>query len=384
MARALASALALSGIVLSALVLDTTALASDTASSTASVPAITISESPNTTSSASTSGSEVSETFIASGAEANANYSWVITPSTSGSSPISVSTGTSSTSLVDSLSASVSGSSYDTLTVSGAPTSTAVLDVTASANSSLSASETFTFDINPAPSVPSANELSNVPELFSIGSSGGSTGAQQGSSGSAATECTSASSPSTGSCYLTTPNGHYNTNFGTLGYSYEASAQELTVTIPSTYGGQDLSGATLFFCYSASSTLLNGLNEPANWCNASRGAGPDVTYESQTGSSSSLSYSFRLPSGDYWFFEFSPNSPTSSYGTLEAAGSYPAPVLTSLSCQGGTVYNLGQNGTVYSMQTLGNDPGGNTSLGVIFPSGYNGLGMTSSTLYAID
>jgi hypothetical protein len=126
--------------------------------------------------------------------------------------------------------------------------------------------------------------------------------------GATPASCTSGSTGSSGTCTLYTPNGTFNVG-GTVDYTYDASKQELTMTVSGT--GSITAGPWLCL---GSSDMSSSLLEPADQCtpNGPLATGTGQSFVSPV-SSSGDTFVFDVPVGDFWFMHLD------SGGTLEAA-----------------------------------------------------------------
>ena len=233
-------------------------------------------------------------TFSASGGPAGSTYTWGLG---SGSNSVQEGLTSKSTGLPQGLTALVNGS--DHLVISGTPmvTTTQTLTITASAGlgqAAPSGATSFEFVISKAAS------SGSVAGLATVGS--GSTAKQDvttsgaTSSYSSTDPCTVDSTGSSGTCGLTTPNGTYSFNYGSITYTYDPTTQVLSIEMPDgfpTYSPTTQPAAVL--CTSVTSEI-GGLDQPANYCNPQNSG-----YETPLTTSNGLDYQFSVPIGDYWF-----------------------------------------------------------------------------------
>jgi uncharacterized repeat protein (TIGR01451 family) len=162
---------------------------------------------------------------------------------------------------------------------------------------------------------PSAGDALSAPVEVATGAGGTTTTAEV--TGQPA-DCTAASSGSSGSCYLTTPNGHDVTTDGSVTYAYTASSQQLALTLPASSG--EVSASDLWLCVGPVAMSF-ALDEAADACTphgslitaygATQVSFTSVVDDTQ---SNQFTYDFPVPSGQYWFVHL-----VSGGNTLEAA-----------------------------------------------------------------
>ena len=161
--------------------------------------------------------------------------------------------------------------------------------------------------------------------------------------GAVPADCTAASTGSSGTCTLYTPNGTFNAG-GSLTYSYDASTNDLTMTVS---GTGPITGA--FMCLGLSD-MTSSLLEPADQCTPN---GPLATGTGQSlvdpVSSSGDTFVFDVPLGHFWFMHLS------SGGTLEASAI--AAVAAAPSDPGSSNPGSNDPGSTSPSDPGSNDPG---------------------------
>ena len=133
------------------------------------------------------------------------------------------------------------------------------------------------------------------------------------SGASAASDCQAGSTGSSGTCYLTTPNGHFDTNLGTVAYSYDSGTQQLTLTF-SGIGAVD----SIWLCLGPSD-MNSYLNDPSDACTPPSPK-QSPAWTSIVSPNSGDTYVFAVPVADFWFLHL-----VSGGNTLEATPPSPTP-----------------------------------------------------------